>query len=91
MDLELLDHLEDRVDVAVSTVGDLRVENEMLKEEARGLEQKLESLTSELESAGAAAQVVEDLRKRCAELEEKLDGVRTRIERMVGKMKALEG
>ena len=91
MDLEILDHLEDRVDIAVSTVGDLRVENDMLKEEARGLEQKLENLSRDLESAGAAQQVIDDLRKRCTELEAKLEDVRGRIERMVGKMKALEG
>ena len=41
MDLELLDRLEDRVDVAVSTVRDLRVENEILKEETQDLEKKV--------------------------------------------------
>ena len=91
MDLELLDHLEDRVDIAVSTVGDLRVENDMLKEEAREAEKKLENLSRDLESAGAAQQVIEDLRTRCGELEQKLESVRGRIEKMVGKMKALEG
>ncbi len=91
MDLELLDRLEDRVDIAVSTVGDLRVENDLLKEESHELETKLENLSRDLEAAGAAQQVIEDLRKRSTELEEKLGSVRDRIEKMVGKMKALEG
>jgi FtsZ-binding cell division protein ZapB len=91
MDLELLDRLEDRVDVAVSTVNDLRMENELLKEETQGLESKVESLTRDLESAAGSQQVIEDLRKRCTDMEQKLDNVRSRIESMVGKMKVLEG
>jgi FtsZ-binding cell division protein ZapB len=91
MDLELLDRLEDRVDVAVSTVRDLRVENEVLREEAKELENKLENLSRDLEAAGAAQQVIDELRGRCTELEQKLESVRGRIENMVGKMKALEG
>lgn len=91
MDLELLDRLEDRVDVAVATVNDLRMENDLLKEETQELEKKVENLTRDLESAAASQEVIEDLRKRCTEMEQKLDNVRGRIESMVGKMKALEG
>lgn len=91
MDLELLDRLEDRVDVAVSTVNDLRMENDLLKEETAELEKKVENLTRDLESSAASQQVIEDLRKRCTDMEQKLDNVRGRIESMVGKMKALEG
>lgn len=91
MDLELLDRLEDRVDVAVSTVRDLRVENEVLKEESKELGEKLDKITRDLEAAGAAQQVVDELRARCTELEQKLESVRGRIESMVDKMKTLEG
>jgi len=91
MDLELLDRLEDRVDVAVSTVNDLRMENELLKEETQELGKKVENLTRDLESAATSQQVIEDLRGRCSEMEQKLENVRGRIENMVGKMKALEG
>jgi FtsZ-binding cell division protein ZapB len=91
LDLELLDQLEDRVDVAVSTVRDLRMENETLKEEARELGRKVEALAKELESAAESQGDADKLRARCEELEQKLGRVRTRIESMVGKMKALEG
>ena len=49
MDLELLDRLEDRVDVAVTTVRDLRVENEILREETQELEKKVTGLGSDLQ------------------------------------------
>jgi FtsZ-binding cell division protein ZapB len=91
MDLELLDQLEDKVDVAVSAVQDLRMENELLKEEAQELERKVEGLTRSLETAGAAQEELGKLRERCEELERKLAGVRTRIERMVDKMQSVAG
>lgn len=91
MDLELLDQLEDKVDVAVSAVQDLRMENELLKEETQELEGKVESLTRSLETAGAAQGEVAKLRERCEELERKLAGVRSRIERMVDKMQSVAG
>lgn len=90
MDLELLDRLEDRVDVAVSTVRDLRVENEILKEETQDLEKKVDVLGTELGTAQESKDSVEELRTRCSELEQRLDRVRGRIESMVEKMKALE-
>lgn len=90
MDLELLDQLEVKVDVAVNTVHDLRTENELLREEAQELERKVASLTTDLENVGEAREEVSRLRARCGELEKKLAGVRGRIERMVEKMKTLE-
>ncbi len=91
MDLELLDRLEDKVDVCVTTVRDLRAENESLRAETRTLEDRVASLTRDLESRGAAHADAESLRSRCADLERKLERVRTRIEAMVGKIKTLEG
>ncbi|HMB68162.1 MAG TPA: cell division protein ZapB [bacterium] len=91
MDLELLDQLEDKVDVAVSAVQDLRMENELLKEETQELEQKVESLSKSLETAGAAQGEMKTLQKRCEELEQKLGGVKSRIERMVEKMQSVAG
>lgn len=90
MDLELLDQLEDRVDVAVSTVRDLRMENELLKEETQELEKRVEDLERDLTGAREVRGQVEPLQARCEELERKLEGVRGRIEKMVEKMRALE-
>ncbi|GJM44685.1 MAG: hypothetical protein DHS20C21_15270 [Gemmatimonadota bacterium] len=90
MDLEILDRLESRVDVAVSTVRDLRMENELLREETQGLEKKMTDLGAEVDSAKADRANVEELQTRCRELEQKLEGVRGRIQGMVEKMKALE-
>ncbi|MCA9752329.1 MAG: cell division protein ZapB [Gemmatimonadetes bacterium] len=91
MDLELLDRLEDRVDVAVSTVRDLKMENELLKEETSELQTKVEALTKELAAVAEQKGDADKLRQQCGELEKKLDRVRGRIESMVDKMKALEG
>ena len=91
MELELLDQLEDKVDVAVTAVQDLRVENDLLKEESKDLEKRVEDLLKDAESAGTAQEEVTRLTARCEELEKKLEGVRGRIEKMVGKMKDLEG
>ena len=91
MDLELLDQLEDRIDVAVSTVRDLKMENELLKEETADLGKKVEAVTQELAAAGASKDAAKALAARYAELEQKLARVRGRIESMVEKMKALEG
>jgi FtsZ-binding cell division protein ZapB len=90
MDLELLDQLEDKVDVAVSTVRDLKMENELLKEETSDLGKKVEELSKELAAAADSQGDSEALSARCAELEQKLERVRGRIESMVDKMKALE-
>jgi len=91
MDLELLDRLEDKVDVCVTTVRDLRAENEALREETRTLEKRVESLTRDLETGRASHEDAQQLRGRCAELEKKLARVRQRIEGMVDKIKTLEG
>ena len=91
MDLELLDQLEDKVDVAVSTVRDLRMENELLKEETADLGKKVEALSKELAAAAESKGDAEALAARCAEFEQKLERVRGRIGNMVDKMKALEG
>jgi FtsZ-binding cell division protein ZapB len=91
MDLELLDQLEDKVDVAVSTVRDLRMENELLKEETADLGKKVEALSQELAAAAGQKGDAEAMAARCAELEQKLERVRGRIGSMVEKMKALEG
>lgn len=91
MDLELLDRLEDKVDVCVTTVRELRTENETLREETRALKDRVAALTRDLGSHGAARTDAEALRARCADLERKLERVRARIETMVGKIKTLEG
>ena len=91
MDLELLDALEDKVDVCVSTVRDLRSENDTLRGETRELQKRIESLTRDLQSKTSAREDVDHLRTRCAELEKKLERVRHRIEGMVEKIKTLEG
>jgi FtsZ-binding cell division protein ZapB len=91
MDLELLDSLEDKVDVAVSTVRDLKMENELLKEETSGLGAKVEALSKELTASAGSKGDAEALSARCTELEQKLKRVRGRIVKMVDKMKALEG
>jgi FtsZ-binding cell division protein ZapB len=90
MDLELLDRLEDRVDVAVQAVNELRMENEMLKEEASDLRKKIAALTSDLEESSQAKSLAVELRGKCEALGEKLGSVRGRVESMVEKMKALE-
>ena len=91
MDLELLDALEDRVDVCVSTVRDLRAENESLRGETRELHKKIESLTRDLHAKTSSREDVERVRARCHELEKKLARVRHRIEGVVEKFKLLEG
>jgi FtsZ-binding cell division protein ZapB len=91
MDLELLDTLEDKVDQAVAAVQELRAENELLREETQELERKVEALTRDVAGAGAARDEVSRLAARCGELESKLEGVRGRIEKMVERMKGLEG
>ena len=91
MDLELLDQLEDKVDVAVSTVRDLRMDNELLKEETADLGKRIEALSKELAAAAGSKGDAEALAGRCAEFEKKLERVRGRIGTMVEKMKALEG
>jgi len=90
MNLELLDELEDKVDVAVNAIQELRAENDGLKEEARQLGEKIRGLTADLERAGASASEVTELRAKCEDLETRLGRVRGRIEGMVQKMKALE-
>jgi FtsZ-binding cell division protein ZapB len=90
MDLELLDTLEEKVDEAVAAVRELRMENELLKEETEGLEKKVEALTRDVAAAGGAREEVSKLTSRCQDLEKKLEGVRARIEKMVTSMKALE-
>ncbi|MFN8179394.1 MAG: cell division protein ZapB [bacterium] len=91
MDLELLDALEDRVDVCVSTVRELRAENESLRGETRELENKVETLTRDLHAQSSSREDVDKLRARYGELENKLERVRHRIEAMVEKIKTLEG
>ncbi|NNE44075.1 MAG: cell division protein ZapB [Gemmatimonadetes bacterium] len=91
MELELLDQLEDKVDVAVTAVQELRIENDLLKEETQDLEKRVEALSQDAKSAGTAKEEVTRLTTRCEDLEKKLEGVRGRIEKMVGKMKSLEG
>lgn len=91
MDLELLDALEDKVDVAVSAVQELRMENDLLKEETQKLEERVAVLVKDAEGAGTAREEVTRLTERCSEMEKKLEGVRGRIEKMIGKMKTLEG
>jgi uncharacterized coiled-coil DUF342 family protein len=90
MDLELLGELEDKVDVTVSTVRELRVENDALKEDAQELGTKLEQLTMDLEKMSADRKAAMKLEKRCQELERKLQGVRVRISKMIERMKTLE-
>jgi FtsZ-binding cell division protein ZapB len=90
MDLELLDALEDRVDVCLSTVRDLRAENESLRGETRDLEKKVETLTRDLQGQSSSRDDVDKLRARYAELEKKLERVRHRIQAMVEKIKTLE-
>jgi FtsZ-binding cell division protein ZapB len=90
MDLELLDELEDKVDVAVSTVRELRLENELLKDETKELQEKVAGLSKNLQAIEMSQAEASELRVRCGELEKKLHGVRGRIEGIVAKMKALE-
>lgn len=90
MDLELLGELEDKVDVAVRAVRELRSENESLKEDARDLGTKLERLTADLGKTSADRKAAMKLEKRCQELERRLQGVRVRIAKMIERMKTLE-
>jgi FtsZ-binding cell division protein ZapB len=90
MNLELLDELESKVDNAVNTVTELRSQNELLKGESQGLEEKIRSLAADLQAAGESQSVVDELRAKCEDLEARLGRVRGRIEGMVDKMKALE-
>lgn len=91
MDLELLDQLEEKVDVAMSAVHELRLENAFLREEAQELQKKIQSLTQDLRNAADGRGESQRLKTRCEELERRLDGVKGRVEKMVGKLKALEG
>lgn len=91
MDLELLDQLEDKVDVAMTAVNELRLENALLREEAGELQKKINALTADLHVASEGRAEATKLKVRCEELEVRLTGVRSRIEKMVGKLKALEG
>ena len=91
MDLELLDRLEDKVDVCVAAMRDLRAENEALREENRALEQKVAALGREAEAGGAQRADAEQWRARCAEFEKKMERVRGRIASMVEKIKTIEG
>jgi chromosome segregation ATPase len=91
MDLELLDALEERVDVCVSTVRELRAENEELRGQTRELEKKIETMTRDLHARASSHDEETRLRQRCTELEKKLERVRHRIQAMVEKVKTLEG
>jgi FtsZ-binding cell division protein ZapB len=91
MDLELLDALEEKVDVCVSTVRDLRAENDALRAETRELHKKIETLTRELQAKASSREEGERLRARGAELEKKLERVRHRIQAILEKVKTLEG
>lgn len=91
MELELLDELEDKVDVAVNAVNELRMENELLKEDKAELEKKIAKLSKDLEVGAESLAEAKTLRARVSELEEKLDGVRTRVATIVAKMKTVEG
>jgi predicted RNase H-like nuclease (RuvC/YqgF family) len=90
MDLELLDTLEERVDLAVAAVQELRAENDVLRQETQELERRVEGLTRDVAGAHAARDEVARLAARCEELESKLEGVRGRIEKMVQRMRQLE-
>ena len=91
MELEILDRLEDKVDVCVSAMRDLRAENEALRAENRALEQKVAALGREAEAGSTQRADAEHWRERCTELEKKMERVRGRIESMVEKIKTLEG
>jgi FtsZ-binding cell division protein ZapB len=91
MDIELLDQLEEKVDVAMAAVQELKLENALLREEAQELQKKIHSLTQDLRNAADGRGESQRLKTRCDELERRLDGVKGRIEKMVGKLKALEG
>ncbi len=91
MDLELLDQLEERVDVAMSAVHELRLENAFLREESLELQKKIQALTQDLRNAVDGRGESQRLKTRCDDLERRLDGVKGRVEKMVGKLKALEG
>jgi FtsZ-binding cell division protein ZapB len=90
MNLELLDELEDKVDVTVNAINQLRLENEALKNEAKDLDEKVRSLSADLQAAGASQNEASELRAKCEDLESRLGNVRGRIQGMVEKMKALE-
>jgi FtsZ-binding cell division protein ZapB len=91
MNLELLDELEDKVDVAVQAITELRAENESLKGDAKELEEKVRKLTSELAATGQTKSEATELKAKCEDLGARLERVRGRIQGMVDKMKALEG
>lgn len=90
MDLELLDQLEGKVDTAMTAVNELRMENALLREETEELQKKIDSLSVDLKSATEGRAEAQKLKVRCDELEGRLSGVKSRIETMVGKLKALE-
>lgn len=91
MDLEILDRLEDKVDACVGTVRDLRAENDELRRETASLESKVADLLRDTEQGRTARGEAESLRKRCGELEQKLERIRSRVEAIIGKIKTLEG
>ena len=70
---------------------DLRAENEALRQENRGLAQKVSTLSGELEAGQRQRGDMEQWRTRCIEVEKKMERVRGRIESMVAKIKTLEG
>ncbi|HET9888746.1 MAG TPA: cell division protein ZapB [bacterium] len=90
MDLQLLDQLEEKVDVTITAVNELRLENSLLREERAELQNKIQLLTKELggQADGRAESV--QYKARCEELEARFAGLRGRIEKIVSKMKTLE-
>ena len=90
MDLQLLDQLEEKVDGTITAVNELRLENALLREETAELQNRIQSLTKELDGSADGRAQATKLKARCEELEGKLTGLRGRIERIVGKMKTLE-
>jgi len=90
MDLQILDQLEDKVDVAITAVNELRLENSLLREEREELQKRIHSMSQELGQSTDGRAHSAKLKTRCEELEGRLASVRGRIEKIVGKMKTLE-
>ena len=73
MDLQLLDQLEEKVDVTITTVNELRMENSLLREETSELQKKIQSLTKELGGAADGRAESIQYKARCEELEERFN------------------
>jgi hypothetical protein len=75
-------------------MNELRGENARLRKETLDLEARIRSLTQDRPEPAAVAQAgsaqMAKLRTRCDELERRISGARSRIEKIVGRLKALE-